>query len=160
MKKWIISIALLVIASFIGLSIYGYQLIREPLKENYNLAEQYTLENNLLQTIEEVEYYHGTDAYYVVYGNDAEGDSSVVWVANDFDGHDVRKADEGIDEEQVRSIVEAEHNVKSIQRIRLGYERNLPTYEVTFIDEQDRQSYFYVTFEDGTFMKRYHLNRD
>ncbi|WP_017727990.1 cell wall elongation regulator TseB-like domain-containing protein [Halalkalibacterium ligniniphilum] len=155
-KKWVIVGLVLFFTLTIGLSVYAYQVIRSPLLESQEQATSYVLEEGLLSSVTDVEFYHGTAAYIVLFGIDEDGDESIVWL-NEENEAIVRKAEDGITFEQAREIAEAELPIQELRSIRLGIEVNRPIYEITYFDNEERQSYYYVTFEDGTFVKRYSI---
>ncbi|MDT8859974.1 DUF5590 domain-containing protein [Alkalihalobacillus sp. MEB130] len=157
MKKWMILLAFIIVLSVTGLSVYAYQTIREPLYHHYEQAERYVIGQSLLSTIYHVDYYHGTDAYYVFTGLDEEETETIVWVSAQYDSHHIEKASDGITKEEAIAIVTNENAVERIQTAKLGLERGLPVYEITFLNNENRKGYYYITFEDGTFMKRYLL---
>ncbi|MCL7745949.1 DUF5590 domain-containing protein [Halalkalibacter alkaliphilus] len=160
MKKWMILIVIIIVLSLTGLSVYAYQSIREPLRHNYAQAENYVVGQSLLKTVLTVTYYHGTDAFYVFTGLDEKDEETIVWVSAEYDFHHVEKASDGITREEAVAIVERNEEVSRIRTAKLGYERELPVYEITYINDENRKGYYYVTFEKGTFMKRYLLRTD
>ncbi|WP_100372740.1 cell wall elongation regulator TseB-like domain-containing protein [Bacillus sp. FJAT-45037] len=157
MKKWLLIVLISLFFIVVGTSAFVYQLVREPLVENYEQANQYIVENSLLDTMGEISYYHGTKAYYVVAGIDEDGDESIVWVNEDFTNSVQRKASEGITYEEALNHVRNDIDGSAVTNIRLGYTRGTPIYEIMYTDETERQGYYYVTFEDGTFLKRYSI---
>ncbi|KMK76406.1 DUF5590 domain-containing protein [Alkalihalobacillus pseudalcaliphilus] len=160
MKKWfVIGMAAVLILSAVCF-IYFYNEIRKPLVSGYEQALAFAHEEQLITEVEDIDYYHGTDTYFVLTGLDEDGDPAYAWIKDDYESYHVEKREDGISVDAALSIVEADYGTKEIIEARLGFERNVPAYEVLFIDDEDRQSYYYVTFDDGTFMKRYHLNRD
>ncbi|WP_332693234.1 DUF5590 domain-containing protein [Halalkalibacter lacteus] len=159
MKKWIFWVVIIFVVLTTGLSVYGYQTIREPLKDNYEQAERYVLGQSLLHTVSNGTYYHGTDAYYVFEGIMDE-EEVIVWVSEEFDSHQIAKVSDGISEGEAISIVQKQDEIKRIQSVKLGIERGLPVYEIIYVNNENRKGYYYVTFEDGTFMKRYVLRTD
>ncbi|WP_100407247.1 cell wall elongation regulator TseB-like domain-containing protein [Bacillus solitudinis] len=160
MKKWIIISCIMFFLLSIGLGTLAYYVMREPLEKGYEQAQQYVFDQNLLNDIHSITYYHGTESYYVLHGFNEENVETIVWLNQNFEEVVSRKASEGITPEEAREIVKNDVNLNSIQTVRLGVERNLPIYEVLFVDEANRQGYYYITFDDGTFMKRYSLKRD
>ncbi|ARK30346.1 cell wall elongation regulator TseB-like domain-containing protein [Halalkalibacter krulwichiae] len=160
MKKLIIFIVIILVCSMVGAGVYAYQMVRDPLLEQYERAEQYIKAEDLLQSVTDISYYHGTNSYYVVTGLSQDQEEKVVWVREDFNSHHLEFQKDGISEEDAISIVYQEDQVKEIHSVKLGFERGLPIYEVTYLNEDNRKGYYYVTFEDGTFMKRYVLRTD
>jgi uncharacterized protein YpmB len=157
MKKWIIIILFMLIVIFTGASVYAYHIIRQPLLHEFEQAERYIKGQELLQSVTKASYYHGTETYYVFSGLTSDQHEAIVWVSEDFDFHHTELASAGISKEEAISIVQREEKIKRIHSVKLGYERGLPIYEVTYLNEENRKGYYYLTFNDGTFMKRYVL---
>ncbi|MFP3393521.1 peptidase M4, partial [Brevibacillus sp. SIMBA_076] len=48
---------------------------------------------------------------------------------------------------------------KEILKAKLGFENNIPLWEVTYIDDDNRYSYYYLEFKDGNFLRRYSIEK-
>ncbi len=156
MKKWIILGASFCLFLLIGSVVFAYQTVQSPLYEQYEKASTYAIKAGLSQ-ITDIDYYYGTSAYYVVKGFDSENNEVIMWIRDDFSFDHLERSADGITEEKVLEIIQREEDVVDILSIRLGFERGMPVYEVTYTTEDDRQGYYYLTFSDGTFMKKYQL---
>ena len=42
-------------------------------------------------------------------------------------------------------------SLKEILKVKLGVENNIPLWEVTYIDDDNRYSYYNLAFQDGQF---------
>ena len=42
-------------------------------------------------------------------------------------------------------------------KVKLGFENDVPLWEVTYIDDDNRYSYYYLEFKDGKFLRRYSI---
>lgn len=160
MKKWLFIVGLLLILIITGCSAYFYQVVRGPLVEEQNRAVEYVLKNSELKTIDTVSHYYGSENYQVIKGKDEDGTALIAWVSPENDEVVVHREDEGLTVPEIRELIMETVSPKEIVSIRLGIENNLPVYEVTYIDEDARYVYYYVTFKDGTFVKRYSLKQD
>ncbi|WP_197276325.1 PepSY domain-containing protein [Bacillus sp. JCM 19034] len=156
MKKWIISFTFIVFMLLIAGSIYFFTIIREPLVEQFDQVERYVLNQDLLDSIDEISYYHGQEVVYVARG-ELDSIERYVWVTDDLTTAYEANVDEGITEEEAISLVHQHEPIVELQAIRIGLERNRPLYEITFINENERKSYYYLHFKDGTLIKRYSL---
>ncbi|MET3504409.1 cell wall elongation regulator TseB-like domain-containing protein [Halalkalibacter oceani] len=156
MKKWIVSGIIVLFLVVCGAVAYSYNSIRTPLDEQYARAEAYAINEAGLHTITDITYYHGTNTYYVVTGSDTEQEQ-IIWIPDDFQSHHMEAAADGITKQQALEIAASQVDIDHVQAIRLGFERQLPVYEVTYINSEGNQAYYYMTFADGTFMKRYQL---
>lgn len=161
MKKWVITIVCVLLLTAIGISIYFYQSMRSPITEQEQLAIARVLGETEVSIIQNVSFYHGTEPYVVIKGQQEEGgENFIVWVGQEDESVVVKPANAGLSKEQVRQFAINELAPKKLLAVRLGLENRLPIYEITYIDENDRYSFYYITFEDGTFVKRYSLKAD
>ncbi|ADC51178.1 hypothetical protein BpOF4_15645 [Alkalihalophilus pseudofirmus OF4] len=157
MKKIIFTGLVVGFLALVGTSAYAYHIIRAPLVESYNEAKDLALSNQHLQTVEGAHYYHGTEAYYVLTGTNDDNDEMIVFVGDDLETvHELKRAD-GISYDQAMEIAQRELPDRKIEKIRLGYTRGVPVYEVMYNDQNARTGYYYLTFEDGSFLKRYSI---
>ncbi|WP_247105560.1 PepSY domain-containing protein [Halalkalibacter sp. APA_J-10(15)] len=124
-----------------------------------NQVERYVLNQQLLNSVEEVTYFHGQEVVYVAKGL-YEDELKYVWVSEDFMSVHESNEEDGITQDEAIAIVEQHEPINQLQAIRLGYERNRPLYEITFMDENGRQAYYYLDFADGSLLKRYSLRAD
>ncbi|WP_017755548.1 cell wall elongation regulator TseB-like domain-containing protein [Calidifontibacillus oryziterrae] len=170
MKKWLFFISLLLIfviwqASYIYMESIGG--LKKEEQDAISYAKKHT---NLIQATD-VEYYHGSSAYYIVYGRSKYNEDLIVWVPASEDGELLtRLVNQGWKKEKVRSHVMESQNPLEIIDIRLGAEvmkdnrtektEIIPLWEVTYIDQQNRYTYYFIKFIDGSFVKRYSLKKD
>lgn len=170
MKKWLLIIPLFLIiviwqATYIYLESMSYQ------KKGEQTAITYAKKNTNISQVTDVEYYHGKMAYFAVYGKSNHNEDMIVWVPEDKDGKMItRLAKQGWSKEKVRSHVMDSQNPLKIIDIRLGAEvmkdnrteeiETTPLWEVTYIDQQNRHTYYFIKFIDGSFVKRYSLKKD
>ncbi len=110
MKKWMFIVGFVLIVSLASVSVYAYQTIRDPLFLGYEQAEQYVVDQSLLTSISDIDYYHGTSAYFVIHGINQEGENSIIWVKEDLTLHHLENSADGITAEQALAIVEDEVN--------------------------------------------------
>ena len=106
-----------------------------------------------------VDYYNGKSAYIVVQGTDEKGEQLIVWVP-EKKGYCSKEKSEGISEKEAiqRTIEqvgneskESKSKPKEIMKVKLGFENDVPLWEVTYIDDDNRYSYYYLEFKDGKF---------
>ncbi|WP_110112363.1 DUF5590 domain-containing protein [Bacillus sp. CGMCC 1.16541] len=161
MKKWSILIGILVIVviSWQFASIYHQSVKGKQGDEEKAVAlaqKEYELKD-----VTNVQTYFGKDTFYIVKATNDKGEKIIVWIPKDVKKNDMimKKEASGITQSQARSLVEKERNPKEIKSVRLGMERQLPLWEITYIDEEDRFTYYYIDFESGKFLKRYSLSQ-
>ncbi|MBM7703326.1 DUF5590 domain-containing protein [Metabacillus iocasae] len=161
MKKWsiLIIIFIIVIVSWQFASTYHQSVKGKQSDEEKAMVladKKYQLKD-----VTNVQTYFGKDTFYIVKGTNNKGEKVIVWVPKDRKKHDMimKKEASGITQAQARSLVENERNPQEIKSVRLGMERKLPLWEITYIDEENRFTYYYVDFESGKFLKRYSLSQ-
>ncbi len=54
---------------------------------------------------------------------------------------------------------ESKSKPKEIMKVKLGFENDVPLWEVTYIDDDNRYSYYYLEFKDGKFLRRYSIEK-
>jgi uncharacterized protein YpmB len=67
------------------------------------------------------------------------------------------RSSQGISKKEALDLVKREDDIRKVIRIQLGMEAQNPLWEITYINDKGNYSYYYVSFEDGTFLKRYSL---
>jgi uncharacterized protein YpmB len=153
-KKWI----LIIVGIFILASWQAYYLYSgvnaKPQKKEAEAVEIAKKEKNLT-TVTNVEHFFKNDTYYVVEGKNKHGNDIIVWVGKDKKIFS-EIAKKGLSEKQMIDYVKKNHNAEKIIDSRLGMEDEIPLWEVVYIDDQDRYTYYYGYFETG---KRYEIYR-
>jgi uncharacterized protein YpmB len=160
MKKRIISGILVTLLVIIIILSLFYLSIRNPLTKEQEQVVEYVQQNTDIQEVIDVSFYHGTDAFQVITGLDAEGEMWIAWYQLEDQEIVLRKQNQGLSEEEVRDFAVNELNPHKINNIRLGIENDLPVYEISYIDQENRYAYYYITFKDGIFLKRYSLRQE
>jgi uncharacterized protein YpmB len=160
MKKWLFIGAITVVTLFIWQAVFYYVEIFDKQQSLQEKATNRAFSETELQSIDDVDYYHGKHAYIVLFGVNEEGKELIVWVPEENEQDIVTKlAEEGWTEEDVKEYIKKERKVNKIRDIHLGIEDGRPLWEVIYLDEQNRYTYYYVNFENGEFLKRYSIKK-
>lgn len=171
MKKWLYIIPLLMII-IIWQASYIYHESMSFQKNDEKKAIAFAEKNiKVLSSITDTEYYHGRLAYTILYGTNEQNEDLIVWVPDSKKGKLItKKASEGWSKEKVKKYVIANQNPLKLIDVRLGAEvmkdnrtnrtETTPLWEVTYIDQEKRYTYYFMKFEDGSFVKRYSLKKD
>ncbi|KAA0550227.1 peptidase M4 [Bacillus sp. BGMRC 2118] len=156
MKKWIF-LCIIMIGVMIWFGVHTYQNAFDYRnKQDSKAIEQANEEVPNLEIID-VTYFNGNESYTIVHGK-KDGEEQIVCVPfNEKLDIIVVNPKKGITAQEAVGIVKEERNPTEIKAVNLGVEQNIPIWEVIYLDEQNRYSYFYVTFKDGQFIKRYTL---
>lgn len=158
MKKWGIIISLFLILVGIGASNLYFKAL-QPKRDAEKQAVQKVRETYDLAEVSSTDTYYGSDTYYIVKAKNKKNEKVIVWVPKNEKKHDmiVRKESSGVSRDKVISIVQKERSPEKIKSIRLAMENKLPMWEVTYIDEKNSFTYYYVDFRTGEFLKRYSM---
>ncbi|MBU9714632.1 DUF5590 domain-containing protein [Evansella tamaricis] len=167
MKAWIIFILIVLLGLSIGSSVMLFNTASEPLIERQETAAQIALTETDLIDVVNVDYYHGRRSFQVVEGVDSNGEGMYVWIeelektdeAENEPQMITRYKSEGLTKSQVRSIINDELEIKELNSIRLGIIGSTPVYEITYVDLEDRHSFYYITFQDGSYIRHYQFRR-
>ncbi|MDG5787557.1 DUF5590 domain-containing protein [Evansella sp. AB-P1] len=179
MKAWIVSTSIMIIAAIVGFSYIMLSTIAEPLNERKGIALEIAMSDSELVDLKYVDFFHGRRSFQVFEGYNNDGEEIYVWIEeieeeqNDEQSENLnedaeemvepqiisRLKSEGITKEEVRSISHSRLNIEKIINIRLGILGNTPIYEVVYIDNSNRYSFYYVTFENGTYVRQYQFQQ-
>ncbi|PEY37752.1 peptidase M4 [Bacillus cereus] len=158
MKKWIFAIIIVIVAiGLYGVHVYNATMEKKIPKESK--AVEIAKEKAKLTKVKSVDYYNGESSYAVVKGVDEKGEKIIVWVPEKKGDVLVKKQSEGISEKDALQIVAKEQKPKQFLKAKLGAEENVPLWEVTYIDDENRYSYYYLAFKDGKFIQRYSIEK-
>ncbi|MBS4194475.1 cell wall elongation regulator TseB-like domain-containing protein [Lederbergia citri] len=153
MKKWFLIILPLII--IIAASIYVYRDARAPLLKAEQYAEKRAKIEAKLVSNDEFFVYHGTKTYYVIIGQNQEDVKTIVWVPEkNNDKIVIKKASDGISEDEAISKLIKEENPKKILGARLGMEKKLPVWELSYLDQNSKLNYYYIHFDTGKWWRK------
>ncbi|WP_078546132.1 cell wall elongation regulator TseB-like domain-containing protein [Litchfieldia alkalitelluris] len=162
MKKWIIfvSIFIFLLVGWGFISIYQATVnVKFSEQEKAILKVQ---EDGILESIVEATTYYGTEEYQIVTGIDSNGDEVIVWVpTNEKKDMIKRNASEGVTKEEALDILlsNPELHPKEVWSIKLGMEwdaktsKDRPIWEIIYLDENDRITYYRSFFSTGDYWK-------
>lgn len=156
MKKWIV-VGIVIILVMIWQTVDTYQVAIEPKQSGEEHAIIKAKEKVGLNQISNVSTYYGNKVYSVVKGMDDLKRQLIVWVPSKGEKMIVKEASEGISEQRAIQILQKRQNPKKIIKVVLGMEKKTPIWEITYIDQHNRYSFYYLDFESGKFIKRYSL---
>jgi uncharacterized protein YpmB len=153
-KKWILIIlGVMFLASWQAYYLYN-QVQAKPAGKEAAAAAVAKKEKGLV-SINHVDHFYKNETYYVVEGKNEHGTDMIVWVdKNNKVTSDIAKG--GLSKKQMVNYVTKNYDAQKIIDCRLGMEDDIPLWEVTFMDSEDRYTYYYGYFETG---KRYEIYR-
>jgi uncharacterized protein YpmB len=158
MKKWII-FGFVGAILIIWLGIDTYQHANKFRDAQTEKAIELAQKEEPSLEVSNVTYYNGNDSYTILYGvvGNQKEEQIISIPTNSKKGIIKVDPSNGITADEAVSIVKRERNPTLIKSVNFGIEQDVPIWEVVYIDEKDRYSYYYVTFKDGQFIKRYTL---
>lgn len=154
MKKWGI-IVLLFFFVVIWQAVSVYRAAMAPKETLIAKAEQRAVEEANLSHVQAANTYYGEKAYVVVEGTDEKGTKKIVWVPAKGGHIVVKRTKSGITKQEAIEKLNADRQPKQIISAKLGMEKGVPLWELTYIEQDNRYSFYYLSFEDGAFLKRY-----
>ncbi|WP_259417145.1 cell wall elongation regulator TseB-like domain-containing protein [Bacillus toyonensis] len=167
MKKWIFAIIIVIVASGIyGAYVYNKAMDKKIPKESKSV--EIAKEKAKLTKVTSVDYYNGKVAYTVVQGVDEKGEQTIVWVPDKKGNVLVKKKSEGISEKEALQKLaeqatgkgdEPKPKPKQIVKVKLGAENDIPLWEITYIDQEDRYTYYYLEFQNGEYAGLYSMEK-
>lgn len=157
MGKRISTILIIIFIFIIWQTGQFFSSIKETVRETENDALSYLEENIEIKEVVSADFYHGSESFHVFQGLDETGEEIIIWIPSTLETYTLRPKKEGLSIDEVRQFVEQELNPKELVSIKLGMENTIPLYEIIYIDQEDRYSYYFVSFKDGSYLKHYHL---
>ncbi|MFJ7745956.1 DUF5590 domain-containing protein [Peribacillus sp. NPDC097295] len=155
MKKWLIIASILVLC-FIGFVSGAYIKALQHKKEAGNEAFEKAKKAGGIDTKDEFYLYNGQTSYSVIIGKTKNGSKKIVWIPEDEKKKIVvRDFKEGKTKKEILSIVNEKLKPEEIISVKLGMEKNVPLWEVTYLDDSERYNYDYYDFKTGEWLKYY-----
>ncbi|WP_026700922.1 PepSY domain-containing protein [Salibacterium aidingense] len=156
MQRWILGAGLALLL-LVGLFVILYAAVRTPLADQLEAAEQTVMSEKDMEAVHNTYYYFGNEPVYTV--NAERSDGSREWFfLQDESIIDHLPYDESITPEEAEKIVMEQFDRNSIRSVKPGMQDGEPLYEVTFEVDNTLQ-YYYLSMEDGNFIKRYSLQK-
>lgn len=154
MYKWLTVIfsGLLLLAAAGG---YIYIKAMDPIKQAKKEAEQRINADKKLKQIEDFYLYNGTKTYYVMIGEEKNGEKVVFWIPEKKDEKIIeKKLADGISKQEAVDKLVNEKQPKEILGVRLGMEKRLPVWELSYLDNQSHLNYYYIHFDTGKWWRK------
>ncbi|MCM3566818.1 DUF5590 domain-containing protein [Neobacillus mesonae] len=152
MKKWILSISIILAVIIVGTAIKIYFSSMQPVKA----AEAKALKQaaDKVKEIDDFHIYNGQEQVNVIEGKNKRGQKVIVWIPNKSKKVIVRKAKDGLTKEDAVNKLLKEKSPKKIISVRLGMEKNIPLWEIYYRSENNLMNYYYIDFETGDWLKK------
>jgi uncharacterized protein YpmB len=152
-RKWILSgigILLLIIALF---SIVYIRALN-PVKLAEEKAIAAANKKVKLVEIQDVQIYNGNETYYVLKGINQQKQKVIVWVSAKNGDVTVRKAKDGITQQQAVTKLLQEENPQKIISVKLAMIKKQQCWEIYYLSHNNLINYYYVDFETGEWLRK------
>lgn len=149
-------IASILVLCFIGIVSGAYIKAMQQKKEAGIEAFEKAKKAGGIKTMDEFHLYNGQSSYSVIIGKADDGHKKIVWLPEDEKKKIVIKNyNDGKTKKEIISIVNEKLKPKKIISVKLGMEKNVPLWEVTYLDDSERYNYDYYDFTTGEWLKYY-----
>jgi uncharacterized protein YpmB len=151
-KKWIVfGLVLIFVAGAASAALYISAT--KPLRAAEEKAVAIANKESELSGFHDFQLYNGEETYYVLKGKDVDDEEVFVWISEDGEKITIKKAANGVNQEEAVNTVYGDRQPKEILDVRLGITRLQKTdraaWEIYYRSENDRLNYYYVDFETG-----------
>lgn len=157
MKRWVFwGVAAAIALVIIGLFVL-YSIARSGITEDLQQAEEIMKSHEEVESVQDVHYYNGNEA---VYTGEAVNTSGVpVWVfVKEGEVVNTLRKDNSLTFEEATKQMKEKFSLQTLRSVKPGIEQGDMIYEVTF-DKDGRLHFYYMSMEDGTFIKRYSVKK-
>jgi uncharacterized protein YpmB len=165
MKKWILSITILLVCIISWQGYIYFHNVFEPQTVQEKRAVEKIKNTYQIKEISDIKYYPGlSKSYQVAEATTDENSKVYIWVSETDDETFIVDTASGWNKQKVLEKVRSEENPKKIIRITPGLEGNQsnrrPVWEVVFLDQEERYTFYYLDFIDGNHLQTYRLNKE
>lgn len=156
MKKWFIFISVFILSLSLCISLFVIWKAGQPFSTEKDKAEHLAVEEKKLSLVTDSQVYSGSTTYITVNGTDEKGREKAVFIPTSGKNQVIEEVmlNDGISKKQAIQTVQDEFKVKEVLHTKLGWEQDNAVWEITFLNENDKLNYVYLSFENGKWMKR------
>ena len=155
MLNWIKFLFLFLLTLGITITLIVFYQAEKPFATSSKVAEEAVLANNVLEKVDKTNHYHGKTSWITVYGTDKNNHEKIIFVEEKTTK--ILKAvsiKDGITEQKAIANVKRDEDVKKILNASLGLDKDIPFWEVSYLDDDDTLNYAYLNFADGKRLKQ------
>lgn len=155
MLKWSKFIAVLIAGLFLVTAAAALMKANQPFSKVKKAALEVVQKEQALETIEDIDIFHGDVSIISVFGTDKEGSSKIV-IVDEASAKIITAvaADKGISKSQAVDFAKADERFKEMHHVTLGLIGQKLVWEVSYIRQNGSLNYFYLNFADGVLNKR------
>jgi uncharacterized protein YpmB len=165
MKKWLFFTFVLFFSFLLWQAFVYFENAMEPKNVLGDKAEAIIKRTYNVEEIQHIESYAGLSKPYQVAEVTTKSNKKVyIWVSIEDNETYIININEGVKKEEALEKVKEKEDPKKIIRVTPGLEGNKnnrsPVWEVVFIDQKDRYTFYYLDFRTGEYLQSYRLNKD
>lgn len=135
-----------------------YVFARASLAEDVKRVATIVLQEEDVQSVMDVDYYHGKEVVYSAIVQTDQNELERLFVRDEQVVTRI-SLEETLTEEEAMSLVRGRFQIDDIKSIHAGIENGTPLYQLTF-EKDNRLHFYYLDMRDGTFIKRYSMMMD
>lgn len=157
--KWVAISVLLLLFLGIGFFSYFYFYVQDQKEKDYVFARQQALEETPIKQIKDIERFHGKFYYVTVDGVDQDDKALFAFVPmeENYENIPFVYKNEGVSQEEVLDYWNRECRDCSLKDIQIGFTGDIPVWELTYEDVQERYVLDYFRFDNGERYEQYRL---
>lgn len=155
MLKWIKFFAVFFVGLLVVFAVSALVKANQPFSKVKKAAIEVVQKERVLETIEDIDIFHGDVSIISVYGTDKEGSGKIV-IVDEASAKIITSvaASKGISKSQAIDFAKADERFKEMHHVTLGLIGQKLVWEVAYIRQNGSLNYFYLNFADGELNKR------
>lgn len=159
--KWVFVALLLVIIACLSYLIGLYHNIQQDKQAGFDETKEIVLRETDLIGINNIERYHGKNAYHIVFGYTENNVDKIVYVPLTNEEEDLMIIDQAeiVSKKTIENQLINECNKCKIISIIPGVEDDELLWELTYVDDLDRYVLEYLSLYDATQSEQYRFRR-
>ena len=153
MKKWIfigIGVLLLIVVFFINV----YVDAMDPLKTAERKAIATAKEKVEISSVQDLQIYNGNETYYILHAKNNKNKDIIVWVPEKGEKVIVRKAADGISQQEAIDRLFQGKDPKEIVSVRLAMLKKRECWEIYYLSHNNLINYYYIDFKTGEWLRK------
>lgn len=151
MKKFIlISIGLLLLIIVFCSNVYLNSV--SPLKKAEKIAVTAAKNKVDISSIQDVQIYNGDETFYILKAKNDEGINIIVWVPEKGGNVIVRKASDGISQQDAIDKLLQQKDPQKIISVKLATLKKRQCWEIYYLSHNNLINYYYIDFETGEWL--------
>ena len=153
MKKWFLigfGILILIIVFFTN----TYLTSIDPIKKAEKKALSAAKKRVEISSVQDLQIYHGNETFYILRAKNDKNTDIIVWVPEKGENVVVKKASEGISQQEAIDKLIQEENPKKIVAVRLAMLKSRQCWEIYYLSHNNLINYYYIDFKTGEWLRK------